>query len=275
VLTAAFLLLFAVASPFYLQSASVLALAGFIARQAATILGAAGVSAYAVANVLWTPRGSFLVTQECISTPLIPVYLAAVCTCSTTWRRLVVGVLAALPLFVALGIVRLLLVALPGTVMGSPIFLIHAFYQLLLGAVVVFLAALWRHGGRAALGRALAGIAAGVLFIYLLGPVYTRMVTYPAGAPLDDPQEAIALLPAFQIGLYLALWVAAFVAVGWRRFLAGLAVLALTQSAGLLALHALASQTGLTAHVRDVRGWAVAGPVLILAAVVNFARARH
>jgi exosortase/archaeosortase family protein len=274
-LTAAFLLLFAAASPFYLQSASVLALAGFIARQAATILGAAGVSAYAVANVLWTPRGSFLVTQECISTPLIPVYLAAVCTCSTTWRRLVVGVLAALPLFVALGIVRLLLVALPGTVMGSPIFLIHAFYQLLLGAVVVFLAALWRHGGRAALGRALAGIAAGVLFIYLLGPVYTRMVTYPAGAPLDDPQEAIALLPAFQIGLYLALWVAAFVAVGWRRFLAGLAVLALTQSAGLLALHALASQTGLTAHVRDVRGWAVAGPVLILAAVVNFARARH
>ena len=85
-------------------------------------------------------------------------------------------------------------------------------------------------------------------------------MTYPAGAPLDDPQGAIAFLPAFQVGLYLALSVAAFVAVGWRRFLAGLAVLALTQTAGLLALHALATHSGLTAHVRDVRGWAVAGP---------------
>ena len=105
--------------------------------------------------------------------------------------------------------------------------------------------------------------------------MYTRIVTHPAGAPLDDPQGAIALLPAFQIGLYLALWVAAFVAVGWRRFLAGLAVLELTQIAGLLALHALASHSGLTAHVRDVRGWAVAGPVLIFAAVVNVARPRR
>ena len=32
---------------------------------------------------------------------------------------------------------------------------------------------------------------------------------------------------------------------------------------------------GLTAHVRDVRGWAVAGPLLIFAAVVNVARPRR
>ncbi len=263
------------ASPLYLESAGVLALAGFIARAAAATLGVAGVSAHAAANVLWTPRGGFLVTQECISTPLIPVYLAAVCAYSTTWRRLILGVLATLPLFVALGIVRLLVVALPGRLVASPFFFVHAFYQLLLGAVVVFLAALWRHGGRAAPRHALAGVIVGVLFVYLLGPLYTRVVTYPAGAPLDDPQGAIAFLPAFQVGLYLALWVAAFVAVGWRRFLAGLAVLELTQTAGLLALHALASHSGLTAHVRDVRGWAVAGPLLIVAAVVNVARPRR
>jgi exosortase/archaeosortase family protein len=29
-------------------------------------------------------------------------------------------------------------------------------------------------------------------------------------------------VPAFQVGLYLALWVAAFVAAGWKRFLAAL-----------------------------------------------------
>ena len=69
-----------------------LALAGFIARAAAATLGVVGVSAHAAANVLWTPRGGFLVTQECISTPLIPVYLAAVCAYSPTWRRLILGV---------------------------------------------------------------------------------------------------------------------------------------------------------------------------------------
>jgi hypothetical protein len=278
VLTVAFLLLFLTASPLYLESPGVFALAGFIARAAAVILRVAGVSAHAAANVLWTSRGGFLVTQECISTPLIPVYLAAICAYSTTWRRLILGVLATLPLFIALGIVRLLVVALPDVVV-SPIFFVHAFYQLLLGAVVVFFAALWRHGRGTALGHALVGIIVGVLFVYLLGPFYTRVVTYPAGARLDDPQGAFALLPAFQVGLYLAMWVAAFhqgllVAAGWKRFLTGFVLLQLTQTAGLLALHALASHAGLTAHVRDVRGWAVAGPVLIFAAVVNVARSR-
>ena len=138
-----------------------LALAGFIARAAASILGGVGVSAHAAANVLWTPRGGFLVTQECISTPLIPVYLAAVCAYSTTWRRLILGVVAAAPLFIALGIVRLLVVALPAAVVASPLFLVHAFYQLLLGAVVVLLAALWRHGRARRLRHALAGVIAG------------------------------------------------------------------------------------------------------------------
>jgi exosortase/archaeosortase family protein len=273
VLSVAFLLLFVAASPLYLESPSVFALAGFIARAAAVTLGLVGISAHAAANVLWTSRGGFLVTQECISTPLIPVYLAAVCAYSTTWRRLILGVLATLPLFIVLGIVRLLVVALPEVVV-SPIFFVHAFYQLLLGAVIVFFASLWRHGGKAALGHALAGIIVGVLFVQLLGPVYTRVVAYQAVARLDDPQGAIAFLPAFQVGLYLAMWVAAFVAAGWRRFVTGFALLGLTQAAGLVALHALASHAGLTAHVRDVRGWAVAGPVLIFAAVVNVARPR-
>jgi exosortase/archaeosortase family protein len=272
-LTITFLLLFTTASPLYLESRSILALAGFIARTAAVTLGLAGISAHAAANVLWTPRGGFLVTQECISTPLIPIYLAAICSYSRTWGRLILGLLATLPLFVALSIARLLLLALPG-VLASPLFLVHAFYQLLLGAVVVFLAALWRHHGRAAVGHALVGIVVGVLFAQLLGPLYTRLVTYQAGA-LEDPQGALALLPAFQVGLYLALSVAAFVAVGWTRFFAGLAVLGVTQTAGLLVLHALASHAGLTVHVRGVRGWAVAGPVLIFVWVVNRARPRR
>jgi exosortase/archaeosortase family protein len=274
VLTVAFLIVFSAISPLYLESPTVLALGGFIARAAAAIVGVVSLEAHAADNVFWTARGGFLVTQECISTPLIPVYLAAVVAYATTWRRLILGILATLPLFTVLGIVRLLVVALPDAV-ASPMFLVHAFYQLLLGAVIVFLFARWRHGGGAALRHAMAGIIVGVLFVTLLGPFYTRIVTYPTGAPLDDPQGAIALLPAFQIGLYLGVWVAAFAAVGWRRFLSGLAALGLSQTAGLLALHALASHAGLTAHVRDVRGWAVAGPLLIVTVVVNVARPRR
>jgi exosortase/archaeosortase family protein len=270
-LTAAFLMLFVALSPVYLESSRVLALAGFIARAAAAILGAVGITAYAAANVLWTPRGGFLVTQECIATPLAPVYLAAVVAYSTSWRRMVLGVLAAPPLFIALGIARVLVVALPG-VAASPLFFVHAFYQLLLGAVVVFIAAVWRHGRSTAIAHATAGVIVGVLFVYLLGPFYTRAVSHQTVAALDDPQGAIAFLPAFQIALYLALWVAAFAAVGWKRFVAGFALLGATQSAGLLVLHALASHAGFTAHVRDVRGWAIAGPILIFAAVITSAR---
>ncbi len=276
VLTAAFLLVFSAASPLYLENPNVLALAGFIARAAASILGLIGVSAHAAANVLWTPRGGFLVTQECIATPLVPVYLAAVCAYSTTWRRLIVGVAAALPLFIALGVARLLVVALPGALVTSPLFLVHAFYQLLLGAVIVFLAALWRHGGRTAPAYALVSVLAGVLIVHFFGPFYERAATYVTGAAaFDDPQGAVAFLPVFQVGLYLAIWIAAFLALGWKRFLTGLAVLELTQLAGLFALHALSAHSALTVHVPEIRAWAVTGPLLIVAAVVNVGRARR
>jgi len=275
VLTAAFLLVFSATSPLYLESAGVLALAGFIARAAAALLGMVGVGAQAAGNVLWTPRGGFLVTQECIFTPVIPIYLAAICAYSATMRRFTLGILATLPLFTALGIARLLVVALPDAIVTSSTFMVHAFYQLVVAAVLVFLAARWRHNGRAAVGRALVGLIGGVLFLQFFGPVYTRLVTRLASLPLDDPQGAIAFLPAFQVGLYLALWIAACLAVGWRLFVAGLAALALTQVAGLLALHSLVAHAGLTPHVRDVRGWAVAGPLLIVAAVVSVARSHR
>jgi exosortase/archaeosortase family protein len=285
VLAAAFLLVFTAASPFYLESAGVLTVAAFITRATAAALHLFGVEARAAANVLWTPRGAFAVTQECISTPLIPLYLAAVVAYAGTWRQRALGLIAAAPLFVGLGIARLLVVALPAAFVASPLYLVHAFYQLLLGAVVVSAAAFWRHGATStAWRRALTGIALGVAVALLLGAGYARVLTratemiggvlsgFVAGTPLDDPQGAIALLPAFQVGLYMALWVAAFVAFGWRRFVTGLVLLELVQLATLLALHILASHSGFTPHVRDVRAWAVIGPLLVIAAVVNVGR---
>lgn len=271
-MTLGLLVVFAVSTPLVVDSPAVLAVAGLIARAAAAMLGIAGVAARASANELWTPAGGFLVTQECITTPLIPVYVAGVCAYAKTPRQMLFGVIAALPIFVGLGIVRLLLVALPGAA-GSALFFVHAFYQLLLGAVVVCVAAFWRHGRRLAPGYALAGVIAGVAFVYLLGPLYTALVI-SAGAPVNDPQGAIVFLPAFQAGLYLALSIAAFRSIDWKPLAVGFAVLALTQATGLFVLHAVAA-AGVSAHVRDIRGWAVAGPVLIAAVVANVARARR
>ena len=168
-LTVAFLLLFIAISPLYLESAGVLAVAAFIAHAAAVALRVLGLQAVATANVLSTSRGAFLVTQECISTPLIPVYFAAVFAYVDRWRPRALAVLGAIPLFVGLGIARLLVVALPAALIGSPLFLIHAFYQLLLAGVVVFLGALWHHGTYAtASRRAVIGAVLGGIFVYLL-----------------------------------------------------------------------------------------------------------
>jgi exosortase/archaeosortase family protein len=270
----AFLLVFSLTSPIYLESPQVLSVAGVIARAAAAILGAIGIAAHTTGNVLWTARGGFLVTQECISTPLIPIFLAAVVTYSSTGWRMALGVLAAVPIFAGLGVLRLLVVALPEAV-ASPLFLVHAFYQLLLGLVAVCAAALWRHGGRAAAGYAIAGVTVGILFVLVLGPIYNSAITYYVGAPRDDPQGALALLPPFQVGLFLAIWLAAFVAAGWRTLAAGLALLGLTQTAGLFALQVLSSGAGITAQIRDIRAWAVAGPLLIALAVAHAQRARR
>jgi hypothetical protein len=219
-----------------------------------------------------------VVTQECISTPLIPVYLAAVFAYSNAWRPRALALLVAGPLFTGLGIARLLVVALPATLVGSPMFLIHAFYQLLLGGVVVFLAAVWRHGaGATAWRRALLGLALGGMFVYLFGPFYKHLFTLALGesTAFEDPQGAIAFLPAFQVGLYIALSVVAFALFKWRRLVSGLALLGLSQLAAFAALNFVARSAGLTPHVRDVRAWALVAPLLVVAAIVTYESPRR
>ena len=275
-LMGAFLVLFVAAAPLYLESAAVLAVAAFITRMAAGALHLVGVPARAAGHVLWTARAGYMVTQECIATPLIPVYLAAVVASSRPGRFRALALAAALPLFVGLGLARLLVVALPAALVGSPLFLVHAFYQLLLAAVVVFLAARWRHGaGVTAWRRALLGGALGAVFVSLLGPPCAAALRWAFASPLYDPQGALAFLPAFQFGLYVALSVAAFVALDWRPFAAGLALLGLSQIAGFALLEVAAAQAAFLPHVRDVRAWALAGPLLVVMAMVTHDRSRH
>lgn len=281
--TVAFLVLFTAASPFLFESARILAAAAFVARAAAAVLRGFGIEASAAANLLSTPRGRFMVTQECISTPLIAVYLAAILAYSRTWLQRAVGLLATVPLFVGLGIARLLVVALPAALVASPLLLVHAFYQILLAAVIVIVAACWRHGaGGEAMRPALRAILLGSALVVLLGTPGAWAVgrtveilrgTVSSGvagaASLDDPQGAVRALPAFQAGLYVAVWLAAFTALGWRRFVAGLALLGLTLVATLLLLHVLAVHAGFTTSVSGIRAWALVGPLLVIAAVAH------
>lgn len=275
---AGLLAVFSVAAPMYGDSAGVVAATEFIARAAAGVLGMVGVRAGASANVLWTAQGGFLVTHECILTPLIPVYVAAVAAYVRRWPLALVGVAAAVPLFIALGVARLLVVALPPTLVAAPLFFVHAFYQLVAAGVIVASAARWcRGGGRLWPRRAVFACVAGVVSLYLCAPVYAQAVSAAVGTGLhlDDPQGAITFLPVFQVGLYVALSVAALPALGWRRFLPGLLLLGLSQVTVFALLHVASRYGSVTPHVRDVRAWALAAPILVVAAMVMHARSRR
>jgi exosortase/archaeosortase family protein len=270
------LVLFTLASPLYLESPRVLALAVMVARAAAVLLRGAGIDATASAGVLATPGGAFLVTQECIATPLIPIYFAAVLVSARGWRRLALWTAAAVPLFVALGIARLLVVAIPAGLDRPPAFLVHAFSQIAVAAGLVCVAARWRYGaGARTYARAAGALLVAVLFMRLLGGSYTTAFLRFSPAPVADAQGALLFMPAFQFALFLALWVAAFVPSGWARFLCGASLLAAIQIAVGAGVQLLVVHAGVSPLVRDVRAWSLAGPILIIATVINLAPARR
>ncbi|MEX2273855.1 MAG: hypothetical protein WD690_20490 [Vicinamibacterales bacterium] len=261
-LTGAFMLIFAAASAAFLDSSWVGSLAAFIAQAGAFALGVVGVAATADGDILMTTRGRFQVTQECIVTPLIPVYFAAVAAYAGTWRRAGPAIIAVVPLFIALGVVRLLVVALPATIVASPLFFVHAFYQLLTAAVVIVLAAFWRRDAPADWRRAAAGLVLGAACLYLIGIPIARALAARPFPP--DPQGVLALLPAFQLALFAALW---FVLPPrrWLPLAIGVAALAASQAALVAAVHAFDGLTLRAAYVPAVRAWALAAPLMAIA----------
>jgi exosortase/archaeosortase family protein len=271
------LLCFTLAAPLYLESARILALAVLVARAAAFLLRGVGVAASASAGVLTTSSGgAFLVTQECLATPLIPVYFAAVLVFVRPWPRAALWAAASVPLFLILGIARLLVVAVPAGLGRPHGFLVHAFSQLLVAAGMVGAAAVWRHGQHLATYVRTAGaLALAVAFVQLLGAPYTHVIVGADVLPFADPQGALLFLPAFQCGLFLALWTAAFASSGWMRFTCAASLLAAIQIAVSAGAQLAVARIGMAPLVRDVRAWALVGPVLVIAMVVNIAPARR
>ena len=277
VLTAASVLVFVALAPWYLNSSAVLALAAWMGSAAVGVAAAFGVDASMTGNIVRMSGSSFLVTQACISTPLIPVGAAIAVSLPISWPRRALALLCVGPLFVALGIVRLLVLTVPETLVPSAVMLTHAFFQLLVALPIVILAAVWRHGlATQAWQRAAIAIGWTLAATTVAGAVYTQGIFtsadvllhwIPTGdvvmSPPEDPQSALAMLPAYQIALFSALWLAAFADLGWKRFGMGLGILAFSAVALLMLLTVLASGAEFSPNVRYVRAWAVAAPILV------------
>ena len=169
-----------------------------------------------------------------------------------------------------------LAVDVPAAVIGSYSVAIHAFSQTLVAVLLVALAAVWAvGGGRRGAARAAVAVALGAVAAFAAAPVLGAVVggavgglqtlAGHAGHAFADDQGAWAILPAFQVGLFAALWIA--VAGGghsWRRALAGLGGVVLVQALFGVPVGELAHHYGFDPHVGLLRGWALALPAAVV-----------
>ncbi len=274
----------------WLASATLAAAAEAVARTAGALMAALGMQVTVAQGLLRTAHGTWLVTPECATTPLIPIYLAAVLSLRLSAGRRALALAAAAPLFFALATARLLVLALPAALVGSPVAAVHAFYQFLAAAVLVVLAAgrrrprsgdwpRWRRAAMAlALGTA-AGLAAGALDPRRLD-VQAALGWLHVGHGFADGQGALALMPAFQIGLFVALWRAA--GRRWRLAEVGsrLGLLVASQVAIVVAVGELAVHLDAETPIVLIRAWSLLVPPLLAwerrpAAAEESARSRY
>ena len=183
--------------------------------------------------------------------------------------------LAATPLlFFAVGVSRLLVLAVPATVIGSYSTAIHAFSQTLVALILVAVAAVYAAkpgaGTRAAATRALLATGVGIVVAVAGAPIWgllfggaaggLQSLAGHAGHVFADSQGAWGLVSAFQLGLFAALWAATAGRTGWRYAALGLGALAVTQAVLAIPVGELAHHYGFDPHVGLIRGWALALP---------------
>ena len=274
VLTAALVAAYFAAAPFFYGSDLVRVLAGWVALTGGAILTAGGTETTVMGAGLFTPHGGFLVTQECVFTPLIPVYLAGVLAAPLTpWRR--AAALAATPvIFFVVGVSRVLVLAVPVNVVGNYEVAIHGFSQTLVSVLLVAAAAVWTAGSaRPGAVRALMAVGVGIAAGFAAAPVMGFLLGAGAaglqalaglGHPFVDEQGAAAVLPAFQIGLFAALWTAVAGRAEWRRALLGAGLLAASQLVVAFLVGEMAWYGGFNPHVALIRAWTVVVPLVLV-----------
>jgi cation transport ATPase len=160
---------------------------------------------------------------------------------------------------------------------------IHGFYQVLLAAMLVVIAAALtaKHSRsvRALLMPVSAALVAGGLAAYLVGLTYNRWLFWlvdrlqagllHSGHSYQDPQGALVIMVPYQVGLFVGLWVAWRGQVPWRRGLIGLALLLISQALVAILIREWATHTPLEPHVAVIRAWSVITVLLVGAWIVK------
>ena len=127
-------------------------------------------------------------TTECITTPLMPVYLAWALVYPRRVRTRLVAVALFVPLFLTLGVLRLLTVSFPA-IIGSPLHLTHGFYQIVAGALLIVAAVRLADRRRATekMFSRLAAAALAVVGAVALASPYTWLIEQAATAMRARP----------------------------------------------------------------------------------------
>lgn len=284
------LVVYAASAPWAFTSAWLTRVGAWTASTVGAVLTAFGTAASARGPTLYTTRGAFLVTPECLFTPVLPLFVGAVFAMPMPRARRWLWLALAPAIFFMLGVARLLAIALPPFLVDRPAVIVHAFYQIVAGAALIVVAAFYvGRSGRdvspvrraaialaiaAAVGAvpgmawrigidALARSAAGLLRVGVL-----------ALSPERDWQGALFLLPAYQLALVCGLWFAIGAGAARRRLAATLGVLALSQVAFIVAIAVLDTWTGAHVHALAVRAWSIGLPAVLGLVWANAVRAR-
>jgi exosortase/archaeosortase family protein len=283
------LVVYVAVSPWLMQSAVLQGLAVAVANLAAGALRVIGVTAVTGGSTLVVASQPFLITPECLLTPLMPVYLAWASTWPRTSRGRLAATAAFVPMFATLSLLRLMTVALPAMI-GPPLFLTHGFYQIVLGVIVVVAAARWRSGEaprdaivrRAAVAAAAAVGAAVTLAQPSAWAIDAIRLSLTGIAPhmlspvasVSDVQGAVAIMPGYQLGLLVGLFVALFEPRRWQLLLVLVSSAAALQVLTLVAVGEAAAHVVIDVPPVALRALAVAGPLLVAALAVARDRRR-
>jgi exosortase/archaeosortase family protein len=256
----------------WLASALLTAIADAVAGSAGFLLAAVGLDVTVADQIVRTAHGAWIVTPECATTPLIPIYVAAVLTVRLSLVQRLLAILATGPLFFSLAISRLLVLALPPVLVGSPTQAVHAFYQFLAAAGLIALFARRTAGRDGWVRQAAGGLAVGALALALtamVNPLRLELWTGLAAAlhlghGSFDSQGALTLMPVFQIALFAALWQASerrwkLGPVGGRLLLLIASQLIVVTASGELSTH-----LGASTPIVLIRTWALLVPTLLV-----------
>jgi S-adenosylmethionine decarboxylase len=275
------LVVYGAAAPWAFASAWLARVGAWTASTAGAALTGLGAATTTQGATLYTTRGAFIVTPECLFTPVLPLFIGAVFAIPMPHARRWLWLAIAPAIFFALGVARMLAIAVPPFIVDRPAVVVHGFYQLVAGAALIAIAAFhaasradrdgvspWRRAAIAltmalAIG-AVAGtpwrIAVDALARSIAGLLRLNMLALSAER---DWQGALLLLPAYQLALTCGLWFAIHGGTGRRRLAWTLAALAGSQIVFIVAIAALETWSGAPVHALVVRGWAIGVPAVI------------